>query len=473
MNNPNNVVDEEAADNRRGSESPTLVRGMGLLQATSANMLNMIGVGPFITIPLFIATMGGPQAMIGWVLGAIIAISDGLVWAELGAAMPGSGGPYRYLQEAYNPKRLGRMMSFLFIWQTIFIAPLSIASGAVGLVMYTKYFFPAMTDPLGKLLAAGVCFVVTLLLYRDIKSVGRVSVMLWIVVMFTVGWVVISGLLNFRPAVVFDFPPNAFNLSGGFFVGLGGATLIAMYDYGGYFNVCLFGGEVRRPERTIPRSILLAVVCVAILYLVMCTTIIGVVPWREAMQSSSVVSDFIERLYGRGAAQVMTGLILWTSFASVFAIMLGYSRVPYAAAIEGRFFKSFARLHPTKRFPSFSVVTIGMLSAVACLFTLDALIKSLIVIQIMTQFIAQVLAVPMIRRFRLDIERPFKMWAYPLPVILALAGWLYILLVSGWTYILAGLGLMGLGVGAYLMHARRDKEWPFAETIGDGAPAGL
>ncbi|MEJ7708969.1 MAG: APC family permease [Pyrinomonadaceae bacterium] len=311
-------------------------------------------------------------------------------------------------------------------------------------------------------MAAGVCAIVTVLLYRDIKSVGRFTVVLWSVVMFTVGWIVISGLLNFQPQLAFDFPPGAFTLKPEFFVGLGGATLIAMYDYGGYFNVCLFGGEVKSPAQTIPRSIMIAVICVAVLYLIMSVTIIGVVPWRDAIKSSAVVSDFIERLYGTGAAQVMTALILWTSFASVFAIMLGYSRVPYAAAAQGRFFKPFARLHPIKRFPSFSVVTIGLLSAAACLLTLDALVKALIVIQIMTQFVAQVLAVPMIRRFRPDIERPFKMWAYPLPVVLALCGWLYILAVSGWTYILAGFCLMALGVIAYLLHARRHREWPFA-----------
>lgn len=451
-----------------GQKTPTLIRGVGLLQATAANMLNMIGVGPFITIPLFLATMGGPQAMIGWVLGAVIAISDGMVWAELGAAMPGSGGPYRYLQEAYGPKRWGRLMSFLFIWQAVIITPISIASGAVGLAMYAKYFWSTMTDLQGKLLAAGICLIVTALLYRDIKSVGRFTVVLWAVVMLTVAWVVVAGLMNFQTSLIFDFPPGAFDLNLAFFAGLSGATLIAMYDYGGYFNVCLFGGEVRDPARTIPRSIMIAVLIVAALYLIMSTTIIGVVPWRDAMKSSAVVSDFIERLYGTGAAKVMTALILWTSFASVFAIMLGNSRVPYAAAAEGRFFKPFARLHPTKRFPSFSVVTIGILSAACCFFTLSTLLSALIVIQIMTQFIAQVLAVPMIRRFRPDIVRPFKMWAYPLPVLLALGGWLYILSASGWVYIAAGLGLMVLGIGAYLLHARRYAEWPFADSTRDG-----
>ncbi|HXF05823.1 MAG TPA: amino acid permease [Blastocatellia bacterium] len=444
------------------AKDTSLVRGVGLLQATSANMLNMIGIGPFITIPIMIGTLGGPHAMIGWILGAIISMCDGLVWAELGAAMPGSGGPYVYLQQAYGPDRLGRLMSFLYIWQTIFIAPLSIASGAVGFALYTKYFWPTMTPWETKLMAAGLCLFVTALLYRDIRGVGRLAVGLWVVVMLTVAWIVISGLIHFQPRLVMDIPPDAFRLSKDFIVGLGGATLIAMYSYGGYFNVCLFGGEVKDPGRTIPRSILLAIVVVALLYITMSVTIIGVIPWREAMQSPSVVSDFIEKIYGPWAGKLVTGLILWTSLGSVFAIVLGYSRVPYAAAVDGRFFKPFARVHPTKRFPSFSLVTIGVTAALACWFTLDEIIKALLVIQIIIQYIAQVIAVTMIRRFRPDIERPFRMWLYPLPSLIALGGWLYILLSSGLPFIFAGLTLLVVGIGAYLWLAHQQKEWPFA-----------
>lgn len=445
-----------------------LIRGIGLLQATSTNMLNMIGIGPFITIPIMIAAMGGPQALIGWVVGALISLCDGLVWAELGAAMPGAGGPYLYLQQAYGPQRWGRLMSFLYIWQTIFIAPLSIASGAVGFALYTKYFWPAMTPWETKLLAAGLCLLVTALLYRDIRSVGKLSVALWTVVMATVAWVVLSGLWSFQWERVADVPAGAFHISGEFITGLGAATLIAMYSYGGYFNVCLFGGEVKNPGSTIPRSIILAILAVAALYITMSVTILGVIPWREAMQSSSIVSDFMERIYGSWAGHVVTALILWASLGSIFAILLGYSRVPYAAAVEGRFFAPFARLHPTKRFPAFSLVTVGLLSALACWFTLDEIIKALLVIQIIIQYLAQVMAVVMIRRFRPDIARPFRMWLYPVPVVIALLGWIYILISSGWVFILAGLGLLLLGMGAYFWRAHRKGEWPFVpEAVGD------
>jgi amino acid transporter len=443
------------------NSAPHLHRELGLFEAISANMLEMIGVGPFLTIPLILSTMNGPQAMLGWLLGAIVAICDGLVWAELGAAMPGTGGPYRYLSEAYGPKRLGRLMSFLFIWETIFLAPLSIGAGAVGFAQYTKFLWPQMGVWQGKTVAVAVCLAITFMLYRDIRSVGRLSIFLWVVVIFTALAVTAAGLLNFQVRRVFDFPPHAFVLSKEFFVGLGGATLLAMYDYGGYNNACFFAGEIRQPERVIPRSILISIGLVAALYLTMNLTIIGVIPWREAMHSTFIVSDLMQRLYGSTVAQVMTGLILFTTFASLFAVLLGYSRVPFAAATDGRFFRIFGRLHSKKNFPYFSVAFIGISSAFASLLNLSDLITALIVIQVLVQFMAQVVAVTLIRRNRPDIHRPFQMWLYPVTSIIALAGWGFILAASGLKFILWGLALTAFGICAYLWRARTENEWPF------------
>jgi amino acid transporter len=438
---------------------------MGLWGAASANMLNMVGVGPYITIPLALAAMGGPQAMLGWIAGALIAICDGMVWAELGAAMPDSGGPYYYLLEAFGPHSLGRLLSFLFLWQAIAIGPITIASGAVGFAEYSTYLVPSL-GPWQKIaLAVAVCLLNTALVYRNIKAIRAVSVSLWVVLMGTGIWVVFGGLTHFSPALAFQFPPNAFHLSTPFFAGLGAATLIAMYDYSGYFNVCLIGEEVRNPGRTIPRSILISIVVLGCFYLLMNISVIGVIPWQHAMTSKAVVAEFIQKIYGSAAGKLMALLILWTAFGSVFAILLGYSRIPYGAAVDGRFFSPFARLHPTKHFPSFSVVFMGILSALACLLSLTDLINYMIVFQIMLQFIAQCIAVFRIRRYRTDIKRPFSMPLYPLPVLVALGGWLYILAASGWKYILSGLGLAMLGTAAYLWRARRDRQWPFAKAV--------
>ncbi|NBO65936.1 MAG: amino acid permease [Acidobacteria bacterium] len=450
------------------SESSPLVRGMGLLEATSANMLEMIGIGPFITIPIILAAMGGPQAMLGWIIGAVIAICDGLVWAELGAAMPGSGGSYHYLQEAFGPRRLGRLMSFLFIWQTVCTAPFSLASGAVGFANYTKYLWPEMGGGEAKLLAAGVCLVVMAILYRDIRSIGRLAVIMWVVVLLTVGWVLFAGVTNFNLQLAFDFPPGAFDISPLFFVGLGVASLNAIYDYGGYNNVCFFGGEVQNPGRNIPRAVLWSIAAVAVMYLVMTVTIIGVVPWREAvtpgtLANRAIVADFIQRIYGAKAAAVMTVLILWTTFASVFAVMLGYSRVPFAAASDGRFFAPFARLHPEKKFPTFALIFTGVTAALCCWFELPTLITALIVIQIIARDMAQAAAVILIRRNRPDIHLPFRMWLYPVPALIGFVGWVYILGTNGWRVLILGAGLMIVGVLAWFVQSWRRGEWPFSD----------
>ena len=334
-----------------------LIRGVGLWGATTLNMIDMIGVGPFITIPLIVAAMGGPQAMLGWMLGAVLAMCDGMVWAELGAALPGSGGSYRYLAQIYGPRRLGHLMSFLFIWQLTFSAPLSIASGTIGLAQYATYIFPRLGHetkvsvpilgnveinaiPVALVAIASVALAV-FLLYRRINLIARLSKFLWIGVMLTILWVIISGVTHFDRKVAFDFPPGAFTLRPEFFMGLGAALLVAIYDYWGYYNVCFFGGEVKDPGRTIPRAVLLSILFVAIIYLVMNISILGVIPWREFASTAEtparvyVISSFMERLYGPKAGAVAALLIMWTAFASVFSLLLGYSRVPFAAARDG------------------------------------------------------------------------------------------------------------------------------------------
>ena len=441
---------------------PRLIRGVGIWGATASNMITMIGVGPFITIPILLAKMNGPQAMLGWVLGAVVALCDGMVWAELGAALPGTGGPLHFLSEAYGPKTLGRMMSFLFIWQSIFLLPINAASGAVGFAQYTKFLVGDLTWSQEKLLAMAVCGLTTLMLYRDIRAISKLSIAMWIAVVATVVWIAATGLWHFDAERVLDFPPGAFTPNPAFFAGVGGATLIAMYDYAGYGNICYFAGEVRDPARVVPRSILYAVVAVAILYMAMNVGILSVVPWREAIRSTAIASDFVQKLYGTAAAQVVTVLILWTTLASLFAGLLGASRIPFAAAVQGRFFAPFARLHPTRAFPSFSVVFMGAASALACLLPLETLVNAFVVIQIIVQFMAQVLAVTLIRRNRPDIERPYSMPLYPLTSVLAFVGWFYILAASGFEYIAAGVALLGVGIAAYLWRARRGHEWPFA-----------
>lgn len=430
-----------------------LARAMTLRSAVAVNMIDMIGVGPFITLPLIVAAMGGPQAMLGWILGAIFALCDGQIWAEFGAAFPGPGGSYRYLSEAFGPHKWGRFFSFLFVWQLSFSAPLSIASGAIGLAMYATFFFPQLANPwlianrhipvpgMGQLtlglsvsgvtiVAVATCLVALWLAYRRIGRVGKLAQYLWIIVIGTIAWVIIAALTHFDPHLAFTFPTGAFTLSKKFVLGLGSAMLIATYDYWGYYNVAFLGGEVERPERNIPRAILISIALVAIIYIVMNIGVLGVLPWQalsSGVARNSVISVMMEHIYGSWAGRIATALIMWTAFASVFSLLLGYSRVPYAAALDGNYFKSFAKLHPRGRFPYVSMLWLGGVAALCCFLSLFEVIAALVVIRITLQFLLQAIGLIVLRVRRPDLRRPFKMLWYPVPVALAIVGFIYVL----------------------------------------------
>jgi len=473
------------------ADRPQLVRGIGLAQATTLNMIDMIGVGPFITIPLAIAAAGGPQAMLGWVLGAALALCDGLVWAELGAAMPHAGGSYRYLSEIYGPKSLGRLLSFLFIWQLSFSAPLSIASGCIGLAHYAGYLWPgldrvvtmhtaqAAIPLLGRFevsvlvmpatcVAIATAAFVMFLLYRRITVVGRLAELLWIGVALAVGWVIIAGLTHFSAARAFDFPPDAFRLSPAFFLGLGSSMLISTYDYWGYYDVCFLGGEVKDPGRTIPRAVIISILAVAAIYLVMNIAVLGVIPWSEMSSHSGeqnyIISIFMQRIYGAWAGRVITALIMWTAFASVFSTLLGYSRVPYAAALDGNYFSAFARVDPKRRFPTVSLLALGGVAMLFCFLRLADVIAALVVIRLMVQFIVQAVGLIVLRSRRPDMPRPFRMWLYPLPALLAIAGFAFILLARKdfLREVRYAVAILIVGLAIYLVRSWRRHEWPFA-----------
>lgn len=446
-----------------------LVRSMGLLQSTAVNMLNMIGIGPFITIGVILSAMGGPQAVVGWLLGALFSVCDGMVYAELGAAMPGAGGAYIYFREAFNARTWGRLFSFLFLWQTIFTAPLSISAACVGFAQYLRYAFPHTGVGDGPI-AAGAILFITFLLYRPIKAVGRLSVILLVIVMIAMFWVIASGLIHLNPRMAFDMPPNAFHLSRAFFYGLASATLIAMYNYGGYSNITYLGGEVKNPTKNIPRAIVLSVLVVAVLYVVMSVVIIGTIPWREAAVSHAVISEFISRLYGARAASVMTGLILAATLGGIFTMTLGYSRILYAAGAEGNFFKIFGRVHPTGHFPTVSLLAINALALPLCWLSLERLISALMIIQIIFQFIPQVIAVFAMRGFRKEFTLPFRMWLYPLPALIALTGWVYVAITPDQRQnIGTAVVLMLVGTGAYLIRAKVISSWPWQRTARSAA----
>jgi len=469
-----------------------LIRGIGLREGISLNVIEMIGVGPFITIPLIVHASGGPQAMLGWILGAVLAVCDGMVWAELGAALPRAGGSYEYLKEIYGPRSLGRFLSFLYVWQLMISAPLSAASGCVGIAQYGGFIIPALqtvvashrfqgTMPILGVLSAqvvishgtwvgiGACVLAVALAYRRVDMAGKASTWLLVGVFGAIAWVIWTGLAHFNAARAFDFPPGVLQPNHAFFLGLGSAMLIATYDYWGYYNICYLGAEVREPGKTIPRAILFAIVIVAAIYIVMNISILGVVPWRELDQAAAtesrfyVIATMMQRVYGTHAGQVAAILIIWTAFASVFSVLLGVSRIPYAAALDGNFFQMFGRLNPHGRFPSSALLCMGALTCGLCIFRLADLVAALVVIRIMMQFILQALGVMIFRARQPERERPFRMWLYPLPALLSLAGFVYIL-ISRKNFereVFLAVVLIVAGTVAYLIRAHSRGEWPF------------
>jgi amino acid transporter len=442
---------------------PGLRRSLNLRGAVALNMLDMIGVGPFITLPLILAAMGGPQAMLGWVLGAGLALCDGLVWAELGAAMPEAGGSYAFLRRIYSgadgSRKLGRFLAFLFIFQLTFSAPLSVASGCIGLSQYAAYLWPGLAEHTTRhmarmgsysvgvsagpatLVAVGAVLAAVLLLYRGTASLRVAAAAMWCAVMGLMGWIVGTGIFYGHAAQAFAFPTHAFAPTRGFFLGLGSAMLIATYDYWGYYNITFLGGEVKDAARTVPRAILISIAVTAGLYLAMNVSVLAVLPWQGLVGTPhagglslearrAVISQFMETAYGArlgpAAGKVAAVLVMVTAFASVFSLLLGYSRIPYAAARDGNYFRVFGRLH-AKGFPHVSLLVLGGAAACFCFFSLADVIAALVVLRILLQFLMQHVGVMWLRRTQPELPRPFRIWLYPLPPLLAILGFVYIL----------------------------------------------
>jgi|ERR1700728_3936062 APA family basic amino acid/polyamine antiporter len=464
--------DLPAASTARAT-APHLERRIGLASAVSLNMMYMIGVGPFITLPLIVVAMGGSQALLGWLLGALIAACDGLVWAELGAAMPEAGGSYAFLREIYGREGAGRFVSFLYIFQLGFSAPLSIASGCIGFAEFASFLLPGLRLPIfaawgngphwTSILAAGACALIVGLLYRDMRAILRTAWVLFAGVMAAMAIVLIAGFTHFHLALL-RMPPHALSFSPAFFAGLGSATLIATYDYWGYYNVCFLGGEIRDPGRTIPRAVLASIAVVAVLYIAMNVSVLGVIP-AQSMQAlgRTVVAEMVSRTLGPVWAVAIACLIMWTAFSSVFALLMGYSRVPYAAALDGNYFRVFAHLHPRRNFPDFSLLALGAVAAVFCFLRLAQVIAALVVIRIVLQYLLQQVGVIVLRVRQPDLQRPFRMWLYPLPPLLALAGFMFILFSrpQASRYVLYALAIALVGSVLYLLRARNRHEWPF------------
>jgi len=474
------------------STNQALERRIGLRSAVLFNMLEMIGVGPFITLPLVIAAAGYRLSVTAWLLGALIAVADGLVWAELGAAFPRAGGSYAFLREIYGERGPGNWIGFLYVWQLGFSAPLSIASGCIGLASFLGWFWPGLDAApfaalpafhYGNFVAAAACVLVTILLYRNLSSVTRLAWVLFAGVLAALAGVIVSGFAHAAQLGGWHMPPSPALSLGVAAGGLAQATLIATYDYWGYYNITFLGSEVRHPERTIPRAILISVALVASFYVLMNLAALPAVheAASHAVQSAGqsatqaapklqLVADIASSAFGHWAGALIAALVMWTAFASVFSLLLGYSRVPYAAARDGNYFRFLAAVHPRHGIPHRSLVALGAVATVFCFFSLQQVITMLVITRILLQFLLQHAGVILLRVRQPELRRPFRMPLFPLPPLLAMAGFVFILVNRdrAWEGLLVAAAIAVSGTLLYLWRAKELGEWPFAASDDGG-----
>ncbi len=435
-------------------------RKISLLQATAINMTDMVGIGPFIVLSVVAETMKGPSFLYAWIAGAVLSLLDGMIWSQLGSTYPLAGGSYNFLKEGYGAK-WGRLMSFLFVWQTMIQAPLVIASAAIGFAQYFNYILPLNVIE-SKMLSGSIVILIVLLLYRKIETIGKISVLLWIGVLIIIGWIIISGILYgnfFKPIAEIN---TRLHFDSAFAAALGFASVKTIYSYLGYYNVCHLGGEIINPQKNIPKSIFISIISIAVLYLLMNISVASVLPFQQISESNFVVSKFIETTAGPTAATIATILILWVAFASMFSATLGYSRIPYAAAKDGAFFKVFAKVHPEKKFPYISLLVLGGVAFIfSLLFKIKEVIEAILAMRILIQFIGQGIGLLLLAKRKGKWHFAWRMPLYPMPIFVAIAIWLCIFYSTGFSMMISGISVLAIGTIVYFIKSFIKKEWPF------------
>ncbi len=358
-------------------------------------------------------------------------------------------------------KYFGKMIAFMFVWSFLLSGPFEIASGLVGMMHYVAFIFPLLTDTNIRVLSFCTGVLTIVLHYNKIRFVGTITIILWLIMLLTVGVTIAAGITHFNASYVLDLPKGWFSFSWGFVLGLGGATLIAMYDLLGYYNICYVEEEVKNPGYVFPRAIIWSVAGVALLYAVMNILILGVTHWRVVSGSTHIVSDIFDTYYGRTTAIVVTIMVALTAYGSIYSLMLSYSRIPFAAARDGFFFHRLKAIHPVKLIPHYSLLLVGSIACVASLFDLDFIIAATLSSRILIQFLGQIVGLTILRKTQPNLKRPYTMWLYPLPSIIAFCGFAFIFICSGIEAISLGLVWIAVGTVFFFFWAKQNHDWPF------------
>lgn len=475
---------------------PTLRQGLGFWEATAINITQIVGAGVFATIPLILGALPGPYALLAWLVAGVLILADGMIWGELGAAMPAAGGSYHFLLNCFGATRWGRLMAFLFVWQILVSGPLEVGSGLVAAAQFSKTTtldFKEWDDTWttvweweiqdekkigitlapSRFLGFGMGLVILFLLNRKIDDLGRISLFFLVGILGVIAWVLVGGAFRFDPQVALDTTITPSEMPTHFGLALGTGMGLAIYSYFGYYNICYLGGEVRNPARTIPLSILTSALVVVLLFSLVHLAIVGTIPWREAKTyESNITAEFLTRIHGPWAGSLVSILLMGSCFASAFSGMLGYSRVPFAAAQQGHFFKWFDAIHPVHQIPHRSLFLIGFMVLFWSFFNLDMIITALIATRILEQFIAQTIGLMVWRSKHPGRALPWRMWFYPLPCLIALSGWLYLYITTGRIFMLIGAATLVLGGLVFLIWSWTGKQWPFGDQTTSPATNG-
>jgi len=451
-----------------------LKRELGAWAASSIVVGTVIGSGIFLVPRAMIQRVGTPSLVFGvWVFGGLLSLAGALTYSELSAALPEAGGEYAYLREAYGP-----LWAFLYAWTQMWVAKSgSIATLATAFFYYLTNFLPAMDrvfytldlplgpqgGPLelryGQLFAMALILALAWLNYFGVKLGGRVQVAVTVVKVALIFFIILAGLGFGHPAGAAGGRPLVPLTSAGFFA----ALVAALWAYDGWNNVSMVASEVRDPQRNLPRALVFGTAAVIGIYLLANAAYFHVLTASEVASSPRVASEMMGRILGAPGAAAVSIAAMISIFAALNGSILTGSRVPYAAARDGLFFRAAARVHPLYSTPSVSILA---LSSWAALLVLSGRYEQLFTYVIFASWILYGMtaaSVIVLRRKRPALERPYRVWGYPwVPgtfVIVALVLVLSTLFDSP-RESLMGIGLILLGLPFYLFwNKRRLGEW--------------
>ncbi len=439
-----------------------LPRVLGLWDVVMIVVGGVIGSGIFLSPSEIAAVLPAPLFMLAvWVVGGLFSYFGALAFAELGAAMPEAGGVYVYLREAYGP-----LLSFLFGW-TLFLV---IDSGAAATlaVAFSHNILPRFVEMTGlgkKLVAAGFIAFLGAVNYVGVRWGSRLQNLLTYVKTAAIGLIVVAVFFFAKgrgnPANFVEPSPGPLNfgLLGAFGVGL----IASLWAYKGWEAATYSAGEVKDARRNLPLGILIGILAIIGIYVLANLAYLYVLPAdRIAASEGRVALDAMEIVNGPFGASLIAFLILFSILGAANQTILCSPRVYFAMARDGLFFKKVAECHPRFLTPHVSIVAISLWSIVL---TLTGTFRQLFTYVIFGQWIffgLTVAAVIVLRRKYPGLERPYKTWGYPVTPVLFILAALYVAafsLKSAFGNALFGLGIIGLGVPAYLYWKRKsDKE---------------